>query len=180
MTEVKFGLFRCSKTLFAAQQLRGSVSAWWATFTATLPDGYQMSWTEFYKAFLGHHKPNGLMDRKQPEFLDLKQGSDTVYEYFKRFIYLAQYGSHHINTDVKKTILFHKGICGKIHEHLMPFQSWTFNQLMNFNKVLDLNFNKVLETRIAQLAAALPHPNGRDFPGQPVVPIKENVNAVIT
>jgi hypothetical protein len=43
-----------------------------------------------------------------------------------------------------------------------------------------LNFNKVLETRIAQLAAALPHPNGRDFPGQPVVPIKENVKAVIT
>jgi hypothetical protein len=156
------------------------VSAWWATFTATLLDGYQMSWTEFYKAFLGHHKPNGLMDRKQPEFLDLKQGSDTVYEYFKRFIYLAQYGSHHINTDVKKTVLFRKGICGKIREHLMPFQSWTFNQLMNFNKVLDLNFNKVLETRIAQLAATLPHPNGRDFPGQPAVPIKENVNAVIT
>jgi hypothetical protein len=37
-----------------------------------------------------------------------------------------------------------------------------------------------LETWIAQLAAALPHPNGGDFPGQPVVPIKENVKAVIT
>jgi hypothetical protein len=43
-----------------------------------------------------------------------------------------------------------------------------------------LNFNKVLETRIVQLATALPHPNGGDFPGQPVVPIKENVKAVIT
>jgi hypothetical protein len=30
------------------------------------------------------------------------------------------------------------------------------------------------------LAAALPHPNGRDFPGQPVVPVKENAKAVIT
>jgi hypothetical protein len=38
----------------------------------------------------------------------------------------------------------------------------------------------VLETRIAQLAVALPHPNGEDFPGQLVVPIKENVEAVIT
>jgi hypothetical protein len=38
----------------------------------------------------------------------------------------------------------------------------------------------VSETRIAQLAAALPHPNGEDFPGQPAVPIKENVKAVIT
>jgi hypothetical protein len=43
-----------------------------------------------------------------------------------------------------------------------------------------LNFNKVLEIQIAQLVAALPHPNGGDFPGQPVVPVKENVNAVIT
>jgi hypothetical protein len=43
-----------------------------------------------------------------------------------------------------------------------------------------LNFNKVLETRIAQLTATLPHPNGRDFPGQPAVPVKENVKVVIT
>jgi hypothetical protein len=43
-----------------------------------------------------------------------------------------------------------------------------------------LNFNKVLERRIAQLVAALPHPNGRDFPGQSTIPINENVKAVIT
>jgi hypothetical protein len=43
-----------------------------------------------------------------------------------------------------------------------------------------LNFNKVLEMWIAQLAIALPHANGRDFPSQPAVPIKENVKVVIT
>jgi hypothetical protein len=43
-----------------------------------------------------------------------------------------------------------------------------------------LNFNKVLETWIAQLATALPHPNGGDFPSQPDIPIKENGKAVIT
>jgi hypothetical protein len=42
-----------------------------------------------------------------------------------------------------------------------------------------LNFINVLEMRIAQLDVALPHPNGRDFPGQPVVPVKENVKVVI-
>jgi hypothetical protein len=30
------------------------------------------------------------------------------------------------------------------------------------------------------LATTLPHPNDRDFPGQPAVPIKENVKVVIT
>jgi hypothetical protein len=43
-----------------------------------------------------------------------------------------------------------------------------------------LNFNKVLGMWIAQLATTLPHPNGGDFPGQPVVLVKENVKAVIT
>jgi hypothetical protein len=38
----------------------------------------------------------------------------------------------------------------------------------------------VLETWIAQLATTLPHPNGGDFPGQPAVPTKEDVKAVIT
>jgi hypothetical protein len=52
----------------------------------------------------------------------------------------------------------------------------------NFTVVVQnqLNFNKVLETLIAQLVAALPHPNGGVFPSQPVVPIKENVKAMIT
>jgi hypothetical protein len=56
------------------------------------------------------------------------------------------------------------------------------NKMNNFIVVVQnhLNFNKVLETRIAQLIAALPHPNGRDFPGQPAIPIKENVKAMIT
>jgi hypothetical protein len=58
------------------------------------------------------------------------------------------------------------------------------SKMNNFNFTVvvqnQLNFNKVLEMRIAQLAAALPHPNGGDFPGQPLVPIKENVKVVIT
>src|SRR4029450_7482301 len=38
--ESNFGLLRCTdhqKTLFAAQQLRGDASAWWANYAATRP-----------------------------------------------------------------------------------------------------------------------------------------------
>jgi hypothetical protein len=40
VVESKFGLLSCievQKTLFAAQQLRGDASAWWANYTATRP-----------------------------------------------------------------------------------------------------------------------------------------------
>jgi hypothetical protein len=41
--EQKFGLIRCIETqkqLFAAQQLRGSASTWWANFVAVQPAGH--------------------------------------------------------------------------------------------------------------------------------------------
>jgi hypothetical protein len=40
------------------------VSAWWVTFTTTVPDAYQVLWAEFLEAFQGYHIPDGLMDRK--------------------------------------------------------------------------------------------------------------------
>jgi hypothetical protein len=43
-----------------------------------------------------------------------------------------------------------------------------------------LNSNKTLQTQIAQFAAALPHPNGEGFSGQPTAPVRENVKVVIT
>jgi hypothetical protein len=45
MMESKFGLLHCTKvlkTLFAAQQLRGDASAWWANYTTTRPVDYQV------------------------------------------------------------------------------------------------------------------------------------------
>jgi hypothetical protein len=45
ITKSKFGLLHCTefqKTLDAAQQLRGSASAWWANYTTTLRDDHQV------------------------------------------------------------------------------------------------------------------------------------------
>jgi hypothetical protein len=92
VTESKFGLLHCSelqKTLFAAQQLRGSSSAWWATYTTTIQGNHKVAWNDFCTAFREHHLPIGTMHRKLWEFLDLQQGTDSVYEYIKRFNYLV-------------------------------------------------------------------------------------------
>jgi hypothetical protein len=73
--ESKFGLLRCTevqKTLFAAQQLRGVASAWWANYTATRPADYQVPWAEFCDAFHAYYIPAGVMRKKRQEFMDLK------------------------------------------------------------------------------------------------------------
>jgi hypothetical protein len=76
-----------------------------------------------------------------------------------------------INLEVGKKLLSNDRILERIN-----------NKMNNFTVAVrnELNFNIVLETRIAQLATTLPHANGRDFPGQPAVSVKENVKAVIT
>jgi hypothetical protein len=76
-----------------------------------------------------------------------------------------------INSEVGRKLLAIDKILESIDSKINNFTMAVQNQL---------NFNKVLETRIAQLVVALPHPNGGDFLGQPVVPIKENVKYVIT
>jgi hypothetical protein len=91
MTESKFRLLHCSefqKTLFVAQQLRGSASAWWATYTATIQDNHQVLWNELCMAFRERQISVGIMRRNLQEFLDLPQGSNSVYEYIKKFNYL--------------------------------------------------------------------------------------------
>jgi hypothetical protein len=65
-------------------------------------------WGGFRAAFRGHHLSAGIMRHKLVEFLDLHQGNHSVYEYIQEFNNLAQYGSHHVDTDAKKVELFHK------------------------------------------------------------------------
>jgi hypothetical protein len=72
--ESMFGLLHYTgfqKTLYVAQQLWGSTSAWSANFTTTLQDGHHVPWAEFCEAFHGHHIPAGLMAHKLQEFLPL-------------------------------------------------------------------------------------------------------------
>jgi hypothetical protein len=52
------------------------------------------------------------MDRKMKELLALKQGSDTVYEYAKKFNASCQYGGHHVDNDAKKIERFRDGLHG--------------------------------------------------------------------
>jgi hypothetical protein len=112
-TESKFSLLHCTeyqKTLYAAQQLRGPVGAWWVSYTVALPADRHVSWGEFCTAFHGHHLSAGTMRHKLAEFLDLHQGNRSVNEYIQEFNNLAQYMSHHVDTDAKKVELFRKGL----------------------------------------------------------------------
>ncbi|KAJ1255266.1 hypothetical protein BS78_K270700 [Paspalum vaginatum] len=70
-------------------------------------------------------------------------------------------------------------ISKKFHANDRMFESISL-QIETLNSAMknQLSFNKMLETQIAQLAAALPNPNAGKLPGQPDAPSKEHINAV--
>jgi hypothetical protein len=71
------------------------------------------------------------MAHKLHEFLHLKQGSESVYEYSKRFNHLSQYNSYHSDTDEKKMTLFHQGLNPVLRENPSLFWGCTLNELVS-------------------------------------------------
>jgi hypothetical protein len=98
------------KTLYVAQQLPGSVGAWWASYIAALPADHHILRDEFHTAFHAHHLSASLLYTKLKEFLDLEKGNHSVFDYTRQFNTLAQYGSYHVDTDEKKVTSTVKGL----------------------------------------------------------------------
>jgi hypothetical protein len=96
-----------------------------------IPAVHQITWAELKQAMKEHHIPKGLMDRKMKELLALKQGSDTVYEYAKKFNDMCQYGGHHVDNNAKKTECFCDGLHGDLYERLNLYEPNSYQDLVN-------------------------------------------------
>jgi hypothetical protein len=90
-----------------------------------------VSWDEFCKVCHRHHLPEGTMRCNLREFLDLQQGTNSVYEYIKKFNYLAEYGTHHVDTNDKKAEMFRRGLNLPFQYRLFWFRDMSFNSLVS-------------------------------------------------
>jgi hypothetical protein len=107
-----------NKALFAAQQLRGTARIWWDQYHAIQPAGHVITWDEFRTAFRAHHIPEGLIERKLNELLNLTQGTHTVLQYAQFFNHLCQYVGYHADNDAHRRDRFRRGLNTKLKERL--------------------------------------------------------------
>jgi hypothetical protein len=87
-------------------------------------------WSEYCKAFRERHLSAGIVRRKLWEFLHLRQGTDSVNEYIRKFNYLQQYGGYHVDTDEKKAELFRNGLSLQLQGHLVLHCDLSFDVLV--------------------------------------------------
>lgn len=132
--EQKFGLIHCTETqkpLFAAQQLRGPASTWWANFVAIQPEDHVVTWAEFKLAFRDHYIPDDILQMKFEEFVQLRQGNDTVMQYLAKFNHLSQYAIDQVNTDLKKRNCFMRGLNDRLQRKMVACLGLTFTQAVS-------------------------------------------------
>jgi hypothetical protein len=143
------------KTLFTTQQLRGDANAWWANYTATCPTDYQVSWTKFRSTFRAHYILVGVMRKKHQEFMNLKQGGRSVYDYSKLFIHLAQYAPDQVGTDDKRKDPFMIGLSTKLQERIALNTGGTFPEFISNVIIVNDTIRTHKETKKMKAVAAL-------------------------
>jgi hypothetical protein len=65
------------------------------------------------------------------EIMNIKQGSNPVYQYSQKFNSLYQYGDYHVDTDKKKMERFHEGLDGELYERLNLIKIDSYPELVN-------------------------------------------------
>jgi hypothetical protein len=127
------------------------------------PHGHQITWAEFKKAFKEHYIPKGLVDRKVRELMNLKQGSDSVYQYAQKFNSLYQYGDYHVDIDKKKMERFREGLDGELYERSNLIKIDSYPELVNLAISQEDAMNRAQQDRKRKVNQASGSGQGRKF-----------------
>jgi hypothetical protein len=72
-----------------------------------------------------------VVERKLNELLNLRQGSDSVYQYAQKFNNLCQYGDYYVDTDAKKMDRFHRGLDLELYEMLNTIKTNSYHEIVD-------------------------------------------------
>ena len=98
-----------TKIKLSVFQLEGESQIWWDWVKAS-KDLKVMTWEEFRELFMSKFFPAFARHAKAREFLELKQGTMTVFEYVAKFTELARFTDDYVATDMTKVRKFEDGL----------------------------------------------------------------------
>jgi hypothetical protein len=90
-----------------------------------------------------------------------------VYEYIRKFNYLAQYGTHHVDTDEKKANLFRRGPSLPLQDRLVQFHDLSFNTVVSAAIAQDGTYRALLAEKEEKRKRHLSEPSEDSTMGAP-------------
>ena len=134
------------KVSFGRFQLEGPAKAWWRVVdkrwkAERTPRTWAIFLMEFRKKFI----PEVTKEKREEEFMSLKQKSLTVAQYELQFTRLSKYAPEMVNTEVKHRRKFLQGLNVEIQDALVTVRVGTYAELVEMEQRLESSQAKVRE-----------------------------------
>ncbi|XP_071933704.1 uncharacterized protein [Coffea arabica] len=116
---------------FAAFQFEGPARAWWNVIRAKWErEGTAWTWLKFVREFNEKYLPPIVQEKREDDFIKLRQGVSSVAEYETQFTKLSKFVPELIATEPRKVRRFMQGLNVEIHETLAAAQINTFTEVL--------------------------------------------------
>ncbi|KAF0903313.1 hypothetical protein E2562_026589 [Oryza meyeriana var. granulata] len=102
-------------------------------------------WIVFKEGFRSTHIPDGLMELKRKEFLNLKQGDMPFMDFLNRFNYLARYAHEEITTEARKVKLYRDRLNLETDYALSAHEIYSMKSLVDKALRVESSEKKVME-----------------------------------
>ena len=126
------------KVPFGTYTLVEEAEYWWENTRQRLEAKDQaMTWGAFKEVFLEKYFPEDVRNKKEMEFLELKQGSMTVAEYSAKFEELVRYFPHYqgMEGESSKCVKFLNGLRPEVKQAINYQGVRQFPQLVNMCRI---------------------------------------------
>ncbi|XP_071929077.1 uncharacterized protein [Coffea arabica] len=116
---------------FAVFQFEGPARAWWNVIRAKWEREQTVwTWANFIREFNEKYRPPLVQERREDEFIGLRQGTLSVAEYETKFTKLSKFASELVATEPRRVRRFIQGLNLDIQEVLAAAQVNTFTEAL--------------------------------------------------
>ncbi|XP_071933088.1 uncharacterized protein [Coffea arabica] len=113
---------------FTVFQLEGAARSWWNIIrTKWEREQTPRTWTNFVREFNAKYFPPLVQEKKEDEFIRLRQGTQSVAEYESQFTRLSKFAPELILTEQRRARRFLQGLNVEIQKDLAVAQITTFS-----------------------------------------------------
>ena len=116
---------------FAVFQFEGAARAWWNVIRAKWErEQTPWTWINFTREFNEKYLPPIVQEKREDDFIRLRQGASSVAEYETQFTKLSRFAPELVLTEQKRIRRFVQGLNVEIQESLAAAQLNTFSQAL--------------------------------------------------
>ena len=120
---------------FAVFQFEGPARDWWNLIRVRWTrEQTPWTWENFTQAFNEKFLPPTVQERREEEFLRIRQGSRSVAEYETQFTKLARFAPEVVATEQHRIQHFIQGLNVELREALVPIPIATFSQALEMSQ----------------------------------------------